>query len=286
MRKSVDAGTGDEAWEPFTIYAVRLEGENGWRVDVGAGNLEDISRRINEEGVHAAEFVFILRGGRPRHTNPDQDRKQAWAAAVAYNWVLDPQTGYWCRPADTLPEPAGDPPSVDALEVVLGPPKEGWLALRIHADGIPPCTGIYLCVEYDLLPRLLTWLEGIVAGTYPRLALSDEDMHLVLMTFPADGNKLRFSGVILLSNAQWCFDMLVEKRELVGSFYLALRALVTDSPTYEREWLSYMDREGRFPYDRPVSRWIFTEHLSLEDERDRRRPIESAAVEEFLRDGS
>lgn len=284
MRKSVGVDSGDEAREPFTVYAVRMEGENGWRVDIGAGNLGDIACRRHEEGAPAGKLVSIIRGWRPRHTSREEDRTHVWAAAISHEWVLDPQTGYWCSPADALREPAGDPQSVDALEVVLGPPKEGWLVLRIRADGISAGTGIYAYAVYDLLSSLLTWLEGIVVGTHPRVSLRDEDMHLVLTTFPASEDKLRFSGLLLLTNAQWCFDMLVEKRELVGSFYRALRALVTDTPTFEREWLSYMNPGYRLsPGARPVSRWIFTEHFSLEDDRIRQRPVESSVVEEFLR---
>jgi hypothetical protein len=284
MRKSTGDDSGDEVREPFTIYAVRLEGESGWRVDIGAGNLWDISCRRQAEGQPAAKLVSIIQGWRPRHTHREKDRTHAWAAAISHNWVLDPVTGYWCSPADMLREPADNPPQVDTLEVGLHPPKEGVLGLRFHAEGIPACTGIYLDAVYDLFPRLLSWLEGIVTGKHPRVSLSDVDMHLVLTTFPAGEHKLRFSVLLLHTEAHWCFDVLVNKRELVGLFYRALRALVTDTPTFKREWLDYMDRGRGLPHHaRPVSRWMFTEHFSLEDERMRQRPIESAVVEEFLR---
>lgn len=282
MRKTMNAGQPDGSREPFTMYAVRLAGEDGWRVDVGAGNLNDISCRLDKEGMPVREILSIIRGWRPHGTSPADDRRKVRATAIARGWALDPQTGLWCGPRDRLREPPGSPESTEALDVTLGPPKAGRLPLRLRAGG--QSENISVHARRYLASDLLTWIEGIVAGSCPRLALNEETRTLMLVAFPARG-MLRLSTLHLQGeDAQWRFDVLTGKRALVGAFYRALRAFVDDTTTFEQEWLAYTNAPRRRPSTTPGSYWVFTEHFSLEDERFRQRPIESVAVEEFLRD--
>lgn len=286
MRKKQNTGTVDESRVEFTVYGMRIEEEAGWHVMFGGGNLRDIPRRREAEGAPPGEYIEIVRGWAPRNSDLDDSIHRAWIQATSRNWIVNPETDFWCSPADSLEEPDGLPIFANSLAVTFGPPMAGRMLLQLRAGGKIVDTFVHH-PHYYHMTDLLTWLEDMVEGRYKRVVVKEEEACLVLAVYPADEDWIRLSALRLEDRdleQSWCLDVLLGKRELVGAFYRALRAVEADVATFEREGEAQKET-GSSPRPRTgnVESWVFSEHFSIEDYRFRTRPIESTAVEEYLR---
>lgn len=131
------------------------------------------------------------------------------------------------------------PTPVQPIKVEFSLPKSGWIRCRViplHERFAISCTHIW-----SPFGRLLRWLEQIADGSDACTWLVDQEGSCSRLQFYGGARSVGDRADYLLhivsaDTLYQIFEVAVERRQLVESFYSGLRALA-DSPDYSpREW--------------------------------------------------
>jgi hypothetical protein len=94
----------DDQWFRLTLFAVRLEGEDGWIVDEAPLSLPEIEARIHGNGYEIAEIREISSGLSRRRDEdglPKVDGPMAWYVR-SWGWAYDKEAECWRAPGEMV----------------------------------------------------------------------------------------------------------------------------------------------------------------------------------------
>jgi hypothetical protein len=92
----------DDQWFSLTLFAVRLEGEDGWTVDEAPFSLPEVEARIRGNGYDIAEIRQISSGlsrVRDEDGSPEIDGPMTWYVR-SWGWAYDEEAECWRAPGE------------------------------------------------------------------------------------------------------------------------------------------------------------------------------------------
>ena len=224
----------DDRWFRLTLFAVRLEGEDGWIVDEAPFSLPEIEARIRGNGYEIAEIREISSGlsrRRDEDGSPKVDGPMAWYVR-SWGWAYDQQAQCWRAPGEMVCEPAGVPARAESFAVRSGAPNAGWWPIVISADAAR--VEISASNVHDPVRDLLAWLERLVNDSAARVLIDEEGDQTEILVYPQGQGIIRFVVIRYGETDEKRIDVLLSLRDVVAQFYAALQELVRDETVQKR----------------------------------------------------
>ena len=244
----------DDRWFRLTLFAVRLEGEDGWMVDEAPFSLPEIEARIRGNGYEIAEIREISSGLSRRRNedgSPKVDGPMAWYVR-SWGWARDQPAQCWRAPGEMVCEPAGAPPLAGHFAVESDAPgSRGWPIIIRADEKTAKLRGAGID---EAIPNLLAWLERLVGNSAARVLIDDEGDQTELLVYPKEHGVVRLIVLDYGDEDETCLDVLLSLRDLVGQFYAAIRRLAVDE-AFDREWL-FNDEQDAAPSPRLLSETV------------------------------
>ena len=275
-------GEDPEPWEIDAVFLSPAEVETLWR----SIHTEDISLRVIAErdalvkpGADDLDTLDCLRSSKPR----------------SYGWWRDVRTGLWVAPDQPIRAPTRTPSwSVD-LACSFVPMGAGWIKLILAASQHrlsdrarhdPVHAEVWLSSIFDPVRELLRWMEQVLRGEHPRMAIDEEGVHVEFHALPvhraqeSDGTDANVEERPDDVEARACIRLLV-LRDSDASPRILLDAVLSRRVLVRSMYRAFLHAQASYPVE--MSRWPYK---GLACDRSGPLFVEARALDEVLDLGS
>lgn len=212
MTRFDDAPTGG-------VFAVRVAGRAGWRLEGSSLCKADLAEQLTDRGEVVEEIVVIApsSGGLP-------DEVVQTVIAMNFGWSHDGVDDCWRAPDEAVTAFPGTPLPVGGIDVHYTVPTGFAMPIAIAAGD--QTTTFWVTNTFDPIPDITPWLEHILDGGYPRLSIDREGDYTEFHVFPSeDGVRLVVS--LFDRGDEWRnpIDVSLSRLALIEGFYRPLVSL-------------------------------------------------------------
>jgi len=194
---------------PHTIFAVRVRGEDGWRLGTRPVTPDLLEKVLNDEGKEYETLRVVFQhevlDGFGEHFIDEHTRNRGW--------LFDYSRGLWIAPDESILAPSGS--SVEAMpDIVLNEIHCNRITFTIGAGGneVPVWGDEFL---YDPLPPIADLISRLKLGQHGHACIDDFEMH-VLQTERSDFVRFIARSTVRNTKCFWldvlcCKDTLIDK---------------------------------------------------------------------------
>jgi hypothetical protein len=227
---------------PQTTVAVRLTGEQGWRIEALAYTPDEVKSVLAAKREHLETFRVVSF----RHIVPSAAAHPDYRSAHGRGWLWDEPAGCW-RPQEEPITPPPGAPRPGRIELVLRSVRFGWVTLDVRTSDAT-VEVLFDDVQDSFVP-VVRFVSLLVAGGHPHFGVIGSETPVAMATFPArePGLCRLIAGRLTRWVLQPDLDLLVDRQALIEEFRTFLKTLA-DHPCFGPMWLCHAGVPSE-PYD-------------------------------------
>lgn len=237
------------------IYAVRIEGQNGWQIYNPPVTRDKIVAHLEKRGLKGLEFVAILVVLRKiDHIDEVECTAVADSVIMGNGWIYDYQSSCWRAPNEMYSEPSEQAVFAESFDIVSDPPEAGWWEIGFAINGKE--YWISSSEVYDPLLDYHNLILAVVRGRDIRITINEESRCTDISIYCKTDGIIRFILKLLGANEQREVDVLIDGVEFVQRMYALMRGFFANSKKFAEGWL--MEFEDSY---QPESTETFEEYI-------------------------
>lgn len=221
------------------IYAVRVEGKEGWKIYNPPVLKDKIVAHLEGEGLKGLEFVeiFTLLGKGSKDSDVVELECMTFPDSLITGkaWMYDSQSDCWRAPGEIYPEPDKQAVVANSFRIDSDPPEVGWWDIGFIING----KGYWISSSevYDPLLDYHNLMLAVVRGQNIRITVDEEGSCTDISIYCKTDGIIRFILKQLETKEPKEVDVLVDGVKFVQSLYARMCDLFGDSKTFEEQWL-------------------------------------------------